>query len=134
MKKIISLAIITAILNAGILDIFKELNSVENPNGKPFLLTFGYNQEKTNLLRESYSSGSGQYDKFYRNSYYIKLPLTNFITINYSEPLKTKWKYDDEWNSDREVIYVWENGKNIVYPEYNLNFEFHLPLYELWNN
>ena len=113
MKRLIFLSIfmiLTSGLNAGIGKYYNNLNSGENPNGEPFLISLGI---ENNIHSFKY------YDE---STFYVTLPISNILTIKYRENVQ----YQDD------VIILKSEHDMIESLDKHYTLEFHLPLYKFW--
>ena len=98
MKKILLFALISSLFS-GVLDFFKEF---ENPNGRPFLLSFGLKLSEN----PSYYGGFGEVHEFN-----AMLPVTSFLTLKAGMKTETKSasKLSSSFIGGEWVIYGVEN-------------------------
>tara|TARA_B100002052_G_scaffold276708_1_gene281595 strand:- start:186 stop:560 length:375 start_codon:yes stop_codon:yes gene_type:complete len=114
------LIIFVAQLNGGF---FKNLNSVDNPNGKPGLLTISYNMGT--LSPEAV------------------LPIANFLTISFDYSLARgdwlyllkSWGVKARYFEETESLLIdYDELEGVRYWEevFNTKISCHIPLYKLW--
>ena len=111
MKRLIFVLIsilLLALLNAGTDNFFKNN---ENPNGDPFVLSFGIEKNLNSF-------------KYYNEStFYVTLPLSEILTIKYRENV--------QYQEDMEVFKSQHNMIQNLDKYYAV--ELHLPIHKLWN-
>ena len=108
MKKLILLLAISTVLFGGI---FKEINDVKNPNGKPFTLNI-----------------SAQYEFDVNARVNANMPITSWFTIKGGFFLD-RYKGTTYWSSSD---YTYSRSYNGTYDVFYLGGELHLPIYKLW--
>ena len=87
-------------------------NEFKNPNGKPFLVSFGIEKNIDSF-------------KYYNeSSYYVTIPISNMITFKYRENVKY---------SQDMVVLKSEHDKIDFYDRY-YSLEMHLPVYKLFKS
>tara|TARA_B100000315_G_scaffold140686_1_gene129749 strand:+ start:460 stop:837 length:378 start_codon:yes stop_codon:yes gene_type:complete len=100
----------------------------QNPNGKPFTLTFGMNWEQwdriryTNDEKEYYTTDDGRID--------ITLPIHSLLTLKWSYFLDRGYTtYKTGTTSDGHSYHLPTSKNNRIT---SLGGELHLPIYKLW--
>ena len=103
-----------------------SLEGINNPNGEPWLLTIGLNQDNTK-----------GYQTHLR---YAVLPLNNWMTLKYNESIEHilqrayTYEYSSPWNlnsfNSGDYNYAISNQKKVS----NLSVELHIPIYKIWGD
>ena len=84
----------------------------KNPNGKPFLISFGIEKNIDSF-------------KYYNESrYYMTVPITNMVTFKYRETVTY---------SEDMIVMQSKHDKIDFYDRY-YTLELHLPVYKLFNS
>ena len=124
MKRLILVISIIA-LTPGILEanFYKKLNSVENPNGKPWTLTIFI---PLSCNSSDYCYGDAE----------LTLPITNFLTFRTKANSYLDWTSFDmgylpysQSSSLGSYVFVYDYELNT---STNIGIDVHIPLYKLW--
>ena len=87
-----------------------DLSEFENPNGHPFLVSFGIEKNIDSF-------------KYYNQSnYFVTVPISNMLTFKYRENVRY---------SEDMVVFRSEHNKIEFFDRY-YTLEFHLPVYKLF--
>jgi len=88
----------------------KFVSDVENPNGRPFMMSLGIEKNVQSF-------------KYYdQSTFYITLPLSNIFTLKYRENVVYQ----------EDMVVLQSEHDKILELDKHYSLEFHLPIYKLW--